>query len=229
MPTKYYLGYQATHELVYCADRVLANRHGGAKDHYVPMMNELVCRFVPETLDAMLLDTADAVGLSPGSQKIVHGAADTIAKASTLLVTKLIANRKNQELEPLVTYVDDTYLRAADCSRGVNSVACEVDRRHYEKIKLMISEVREGNHDQIRPSLHEIMTQTVDVILEGFMIRMIEAIKVNFFMRKMCDAAIVTSRGASHMVVNKVFKHLNEAQLNRLADHFDRLILTSKH
>ena len=88
--------------------------------------------------------------------------------------------------------------------------------------------MRQGNHEAIRPNLHPLMIQTVDAILEGFMINMISRLKLNIVLRKISDAKAATIRGASNMVVNKVFKNLDDKQLDRLADYFEPLILASK-
>lgn len=225
MSKKYYLGFPASSGLVDNANKLLANRDAGHAEPYAPTMHELVRYFVPELLDAFLLKTADAVGLSSRASKIVHSAADTIGKASSALVGKLLAKRDNDELADMVEFVDDTYIRAGTSSSGVDSCGCEISKDLYDQIKGLMQEIRNGNAKQHRTEIHDVMIQTVDVVLEGFMIRAISLLKINFVLRKVCDATIVTCRGAGHMVVNKVFKRLDEEQLNRLADYFDDLLL----
>ena len=227
MTTRYYLGFKSSPELVDNATKLLENRDAGHPEPYAPTMNQLVKYFVPELLDAFLIKTADAVGLSPRASKIVHSAADTIGKASSVLVGKLLAKRNNDELAGLVQFVDDTFLRAATCSNGADSCGCEIPEELHGRIKRLMQEIRDGNAEQVRPEIHDVMIETVDVVLEGFMIRAISLLKINFVLRKVCDATIATCRGAGHMVVNKVFKKLDEKQLNRLADYFDGLLLTA--
>ncbi|MCG8316169.1 MAG: hypothetical protein MI976_23405 [Pseudomonadales bacterium] len=228
MTTKYYLGFEASPELKDCADRILANKATGEPEQYAPIMEELVKYFVPEVLDAMLIGVADAVQLTPRTLKIVHGAADTIGKASGLLVAKLIAKRPNKELEPLVAYVDETNLPADINSKGVHCIGCEIEKPLYETMQRLMNEVRANNHDHIRDELHEVMLQVVDIVLEGFMLRAVRLLKLNFVMRKLVDATAATCRGAGHMVVNKVLKNLDNDQLDRMAEYFDTLIYTAE-
>ena len=228
MTTKYYLGFKSSPGLVASAQALLDNRDTGHTEPYAPMMNEVVKYFVPELLDAFLIQTADAVGLSHRASKIVHGAAETIGKASSVLVGKLLSKRDNDELAGLVEFVDDTYLRAATCSNGADSCGCEISQELHDQMKRLVTEIRAGNAQQVMPELHKVMITTVDVVLEGFMIRAIGLIKINFVLRKVCDATIATCRGAGHMVVNKVFKALDDAQLQRLANYFDDLILSAE-
>lgn len=229
MATKYYLGFKASESLHQCADEVLENRANQSVKPYAPMMNELVKYFVPELLDSFLIQTADAVGLSPRASKIVHGAADTIGKASSVLVGKLLAKRSNDELEGMVSFVDETYLRAATCSNGANSVGCEIDKDLYDQMKRLVADVQAGKTQEVMPELHDVMIKTVDVVLDGFMLKAISLLKINFVLRKICDATIITCRGAGHMVVNKVFKSLDDDQMKRLADYFDELIISAEH
>lgn len=227
MTKRYYLAFKSSPDLVDNAEKLLSNRAQGGNQPYAPMMNELVKYFIPELLDSFLIKTADAVGLSHRASRIVHGAADTIGKASSVLVGKLLAKRSNEELEDLVQFVDDTYLRDETCSNGVNSCGCEISQELYDQIKRLVSEVRAGNADAVRAEIHDVMIDTVDVVLEGFMVRAISLLKTNFVLRKVCDATIVTCRSAGHMVVNRVFKHLDDDQLLRLAEYFDDLIVTA--
>ena len=75
--------------------------------------------------------------------------------------------------------------------------------------------------------LHQVMLQVVDIVLEGFMLRAVRLLKLNFVMRKLVDATAATCRGAGHMVVNKVLKNLDNDQLDRMAEYFDKLIFTA--
>ncbi|PIE41301.1 MAG: hypothetical protein CSA49_04125 [Gammaproteobacteria bacterium] len=228
MTTNYYLGFKASDELTVGAEEVLANRAAGSAQPYAPMMNELIKYFLPEFLDSFLIQTANAVGLSPRASKMVHGASDTIGKASILLVSKLLAKRNNDQLLGLVSYIDDVYLRADTCSNGANTVGCEISQEFYEQMKRLIASMKAGESQAVMPELHRVMMEIVDVIIEGFMKKAIRLVEINFVLRKICDASVATCRGAGHMVVNKVFKQLDDEQLARLADYFDQLIVTAE-
>ena len=228
MTTKYYLGFHSSTGLTDSADTILSNYANNASAPQEPHFETLVSYFIPELLDAFLINTCTAVGLGPMATKVVNGAADTISKTSTALVAHLLKKRSNEELRPMADFVDETYLRAETCSSGKNAVGCEVTKDLYDRMLHVIGEVKSGNAQSVLEELHGIMIEVVDVVLEGFMKRAIGLLKVNFVLRKICDAAIVTCRGAGHMVVNKVFKKLDDEQLDRLADYFENLMLTAE-
>jgi len=228
MPTKYYLGFASSPELENAAIVLLDNSAKNVKESHVPHMEKTMEFFVPEMMQAFLVGTVDAVGLNHTATKIVHTTADLIGKTANMLVPHLLRKRSNEELEPLVDFVDDIYVRADTTSTGKASTGCEIDKHTYDRMQYVISEVRAGNGQQVLPELHDLMSQVVDIMLEGFMKRSISLIKLNFVVRKISDGAVSTCKAAGHGVVNKVFKKLEEEQLIHVANYFDQLIFTAE-
>ena len=50
---------------------------------------------------------------------------------------------------------------------------------------------------QVRPELHDVMTLVVDVMLQGFMKRSVDMLKMNFIVRKVADGAVATCKAAT--------------------------------
>ena len=228
MPTKYYLGFATSPELENAAIVLLDSYARNVKESLVPHMEKTIELFVPELLQAFLVGTVDAVGLNSTAGKIVHTTADVIAKTSSMLVPHLLRKRSNEELRPLSGFVDETYVRPDVCSTGKAGTGCEIDKATYDRMQRVISEVRAGNGQEVLPELHDLMSLTVDIMLEGFMKRSIGLIKLNFVVRKIADGAISTCKAAGHGVVNKVFKKLSDDQLIHVANYFDGLIFSAE-
>ena len=228
MPTKYFLGFASSPELEQSAITLLDNFARNAKESQVPHMERSMDLFIPELLHSFLVGTVDAIGLSPMATRIVHSTADILDKTGKMLVGAMLKKRSNDELRPLAGYVDDIYIRPATASTGKASTGCEIDKQTYDRIQRLISEVRAGNGEQIRPELHDVMILVVDTMLEGFMKRAINLMKMNFIIKKLADGAFATSRAAGHGVVNKVFKDLSTDQLLHLANYFDNLVLSAE-
>lgn len=228
MSVHYYLASPASDQLAGQADRVLENFRTGDPSPQEPHFEKLVDYLVPELLDGYLIKTCDAVGVGPTASKVVHGAVDTISRTVSTLVSHMLKKRSNKELEPLTGYVEDVYLRANSCSSGMNMVGCEIDQHLYERMMFVTNEVKAGRSQQVLAELHELMLVVVDVVLEGMMKRPIGLMKMNFVVRKIADGATATCRGAGHLVVNRVFKKLDDEQLLRLAHYFGDLIVTAE-
>lgn len=228
MPTKYYLGFASSTALEQSTIALLEKSASGTRDSLVPNMEHALELFIPELMQAFLVGTVDVIGLSPVATKIVHSTGDIIDKTSKMLVGQLLKKRSNDELKPLVGFVDDIYLRPETTSTGKATTACELPKESYDRMQHVIAEVRAGNGKQVLPELHELMTLVVDTMLEQLMKRPITMLPLNFVVRKVADGAIATCKAAGHGVVNKVFKKLDDEQLVRLANYFDSLLLTAE-
>lgn len=228
MATKYYLGFASSPALEQSSITLLDNFSRNVKDSQVAHMERSMDLFIPELLQAFLVGTVDAVGLSPMATKIVHSTAELLDKTGKMLVGQMLKKRSNDELRPLANYVDDIYIRPETCSAGKAYTGCEIDKRTYDRIKHTTAEIRDGRGQQALPELHELMVVVVDVMLEGFMKRAIDLLKHNFIVRKVADGAIATSKAAGHGVVNKVFKKLDDDQLIHLANYFDELVISAE-
>lgn len=228
MATKYYLGFASSPELENAAIVLLDNFARDVKESQVPHMEQTMDYFVPELLDAFLVRTVDAVGLSPMATKLVHSTADVISKTARMLVPQLLRKRSNEELRPLGGFVDELYVRPETSSNGKACTGCEIDKATYDRMQRVIAEVRAGNGKQVEPELHDLMSLVVDIMLDRIMKRAIDLIKLNFVVRKIADGAIATCKAAGHGVVNKVFKKLEEEQLVHVANYFDELLIRAE-
>jgi len=228
MTTRYFLAFPASAELITAAEKVLDLHATQATESWAPHFDHLIGLFVPGFLNAFLVDTCDAVGLSPRSSKIIHSTSNTLSKTISVMVGKLLKKRSNEELVPMAEFIDDVYLREEQCSTGKNSVGCEINKALFEEVHRVTGEVREGRLEEVRGELTEVMLKVVDATIDSMMVRAIGLLKVNFVVKKICDAAVATCRGAGHMVVNKVFKNLDEESMLRLGVFFEDMLVTDE-
>ena len=228
MTTRYFLAFPASAELISAADKVLDLHATQATESWVPHFDHLIDLFVPGFLNAFLVDTCDAVGLSPRSSKIIHSTTNTLSKTISAMVGKLLKKRSNEELIPMAEFIDEVYLREDQCSTGRNSVGCEIDKALFDEIHRVTGEVRDGRLEEVRDELTAVMLNVVDATIESMMVRTISLLKTNFVVRKICDAAVATCRGAGHMVVNKVFKNLDEESMLHLGVFFEEMLVSDE-
>ena len=106
MTTRYFLAFPASAELIAAADKVLDLHATQATESWVPHFDALIDLFVPGFLNAFLVDTCDAVGLSPRSSKIIHSTTNTLSKTISLMVGKLLKKRSNEELIPMAEFIE---------------------------------------------------------------------------------------------------------------------------
>ena len=224
MPTKYYLGFASSAALEQSAIDLLEMSASNTRDSLVPQMEKSMDLFVPELVQAFLVGTVDALSLSPMATKIIHSTADLIDKTAKMLVGQLLKKRSNEELKPLVGFVDEIYLRPNTTQSGKAATGCELAKRDYDRIQTVIAEVRAGNAQQVLSELHALMALVVDTMLEKLMKHPIGLLPLNFVVRKIADGAVATCKAAGHGVINQVFKKLNDEQLLHLANYFETLV-----
>lgn len=228
MPEKYYLGFESSKELEGAAIELIDRHKSGSKDSHIPLMEDTMELFIPEIMHAFLVGTVDAIGLSHMATKVVHSTADVIGKSARMLVPQLLKKRSNTELAPMVDFVDEVYVRPEQAYDGKAHTGCEIDPSTYQRMKRVISEIKAGNIESNRKELGELMSLTVDLLLEGIMKRAVNLLKHGFVVRKIADGAIATCQAAGHGVVNKVFKNLDDEQMLRLANYFDSLVISAR-
>jgi hypothetical protein len=226
--TKYYLGFASSKPLEDAAIKLLDRHEQGVKESHVPLMEDTMELFIPEMLHAFLVGTVDAIGLSNMSTKVVHSTADVIGKTAKMLIPHLLKKRSNQELEPMVLFVDEMYIRPHQADNGKANTGCEIDKNTYDRIKRVIKGIQAGEIEANRAELTELMSMTVDILMEGLMKRAINLLKHGFVVRKLSDGAIATCQAAGHGVVNKVFKKLEDEQMIHLANYFETLVISAE-
>lgn len=225
---KYYLAFSSSEQLVAKTDELLDRRQRGVKDSHIPIMESTMDYFIPELLHAFLVGTVDAIGLSGMATKVVHSTADVLGKTSRMIIPHILKKRSNKELDPMIDFVDEVYIRQDVSSNGKSSTGCEIDKATYDRIKRVVQEIRDGNGEEVRDELNDLMSMTVDLLLEGLMKRAVNLVKHGFVVRKIIDGAVSTCRAAGHGVVNKVFKKLDGEQMLRLAEYFDTLVISAE-
>ena len=140
----------------------------------------------------------------------------------------LLKKLSNEELRPLVGFIDSTFLPASTNSYEQDTIACEISEEQYLRFKDISEKLKAGKGPEIRPDVDRMMVEIVDVMLNGFMKAALNATKMNFVLKKVSNAATETCRGAAVMVVNKVFKKLNGEQLRQLGEYCHGLALTAE-
>lgn len=226
--TKYYIGFAASDELVTETKRLLELRGNVPPHTLLKPLESVVDAFIPDVLSNLLIRCCDTIGLSHMANKIVNGAVDTINSAVGLLVGQLMKKRSDEEIVAMVAFIDDIFLPAAISSNGVDSAGAEISKAKFDEMKFVTEEVRAGRAQQVLPQLHTLMIEVADLVQDSFMKRPLAVLNLNFVVRKVVDGTFATCKATAHMVVNRVFKQLNDDELLRLADYFDKLMITAE-
>lgn len=226
--TKYYIGFAASEALARETHRLLELRGNVPPNILLKPLEAVVDAFIPDVLANLLIRCCDAIGLSPMANKVVSGGVETINTACGLLMSQLMKKRSDDEIVDMVRFIDDIFIPAAVSSNQVDSAGAEISESKFNEIKYIIAEIRAGRSQHVLPQLHVLMIEVADLVQDSFMRTPLAVLKLNFVLRKIVDGAFATCKGAAHMVVNRVFKHLSEQELLNMANYFDGLLITAE-
>ncbi len=226
--TKYYIGFAASEDLVRETKRLLELRGNVPPHSLLKPLESVVDAFIPDVLANLLIRCCDAIGLSPMANKIVNGGVDTLNSACGLLVGQLMKKRSDEETVAMVHFIDDIFLPEAIASNGADSAGAEISKAKFDEMKHVTNEIMAGRAQQVLPQLHTLMIEVADLVQDSFMKRPLAVLNLNFVIRKVVDGTFATCKATAHMVVNRVFKQLNDEELRRLAEYFDKLLITAE-
>lgn len=227
--TKYYLAFASSEQLAAETRRLLELRGNVPPQVMLKQIEKMIDLFVPEVLHNMLVGCCDAIGLSPMATKVVNGSVDTINSATRLLIGQLMKKRSDDEIIALAAFVDTIFLPGDRNSLGKDGAGAEISKSKYEEMQYVTAEVLAGRSQHVLPQLHVLMIEIADLIQDAFMKHPLDVLKLNFVVRKIVDGTFATCKGAAHMVVNRVFKNLDEEELKRMAVYFSALLVTAEH
>jgi|GEM_PF-1904040 len=226
MTTKrYFLAFPVSTELDGAMSDVQASCREQRSESWLPYHSQLMSLYTPEILDAFLVDACDAVGLSPWAEKIVHSVAGSMSKLSASLSAKLLKKRSNQELQPFAEFIESLYVSSEESSNGMNSTGCEIGEEMHDQLTKTFQSVRDGYLEAVRPELIALMLECQRISIDAMMTPAIEIFKINAVVKMFAEAAVSTSRSAGKMVINRVFKRLDEHQMLRLCDYYGNMLV----
>jgi hypothetical protein len=226
--TQHYLGFTASPALATEARLLISRRDAKASPKELhAILERVVNLFVPECLNSFLVECCNVIGLSPMAMKVVNGGVDTINGACTLLISQLMKKRTDDEILAMVDFVDNIFVPADRVSTGKDSVGAKVSESQFNEMKHITREIQAGRAAEVTEALHRLMIEVADIIQDRLMHEPIKVLNLGFVMRKMTDGAFATTKGASHMVVNRVFKKLSDNELLRMSSYFDALLITA--
>ena len=229
MAKRYYMGFAASQQLEEDSLTLLRNFDSDVAESQVSQFEKVMDNFLPEMIQSLLLDSTDAVGIQGWGHKFVHSTADVMTKTAHVLMHKMIKNRSNDDLVPMVVYVETKPLYGRKRPVPVKHLSpVKLKKDFYDRVSFVIEEIKQGRAEDVQEELHDLMSQTVDIMLDGFMDRAIALATLNVVMRKIANGAVATCRGAGHAVVNKVFKKLESHQLTELAHFYENMLVTAE-
>lgn len=228
MSSKTYVAFKSSERLYLNTDGFITRMYGGAKTPEPHTVEAIMNDFLDEALQAFFLDSAEFLGLGGGLRRVVHMAADTISKASHLIVKRTAKKLDIEQNRAAAEYMDTMRIKAPDESgEHVWFVAFPLEDSLAEKGNKAVELARSGEPRQsVASSMTDYLLEITDVALVWYFEEPMKLLGFGPIMRKLVDVGVETTRKTSKSVIRKVFVKLDDDQLRASADYIESLLLT---
>ncbi len=210
---RHYLGFAPSPQLQDSAEQILGQApEAGVDPAEIRRFFDL---FVPELVAAYLLAPSEAVGVQGSMHRLVEGAASSIDRAWLSLLHRMIAKASPTAIRNAQHLIAEVYPlpQAASAVCGTPLPA-----EFQQDLRSILKVLEIDDHPGHREQLARAIDQLADLIVDTVIMPSIHAFEPGFLLRKICDATRALCRSASHQVLERVVRRLNQAQARRLDD-----------
>lgn len=176
---------------------------------------------VSSMMEALIHQLVESVEMKPLTKKIMKQLGAVVEKTSTVLVEKVIAKLKNEELLPILEYMTELEVE----HEGVLYLCCPLDEARAGRLIGALDEIDAGNGDAARVAFLEELLYVEDVALLEFYKRPLDLVKLGMIARKIVDVGYVTLGKASHSAVKKMVSKMDQHELESLGDYARMLLM----
>lgn len=226
MSSKTYIAFRSSDRLHENTDGFIQRMNGGAQRPEPQVIEAIMNDFLDEALQAFFIEPQDFLGLGSGMRRVVNMAADTISKASHMVVKRTAKKLDIEQNRESARYMETMRIQAAD-SDGQPAwfVAFPIDQRMVEEARDAIGKARSGQEAAARQAMDSFLMKLADVGLHWYFEEPMKLMGFGPIMQKVVNVGVETTRKATKSVIRKVFAKLEGDQLRAAADYIESLML----
>ena len=182
--------------------------------------------FIDESLAVFFLEPARLIGLSPGMQRVIRVATDTIGKAGAMVIKRASRKLDLAQHRETAAYMEEMRIMVPDKDGNeVWYVAFPVEESLAAQLAQARALAEAGEHQKAMAMLAEALHALTDVALYWYFEKPVSLLGFGPVMRKMADVALTTSRKATHGVIRKVFADMTSEQALMSARYMSSMVL----
>lgn len=219
--TTTYLAFRASDGLHRLTDGFIARMREGADRPEPKVVEEIMTTFIDEALDAFFLRPASLSGLGGTQKRLVRMAADTIAKATGLVIGRSARKMDLEQNRAAAEYMDEIRFPALDESFWY--VAFPLSETLAECGRRLAENARDQNRDNDHDEMIRYLRGVTDQALLWYFNKPIELLRFGPILRKVAAVGVDTTRKASYGVINRVIPKLDSKQFLQSAEYYESL------
>lgn len=219
--TTTYLAFRASDGLHHRTDGFIQRMRDGARQPEPAAIEDIMCTFTEEALDAFFLKPAELSGLSGTQRKLVRMATETISRAIRLVIRRSARKMDLAQNRAAAEYMDEIRIPAQDHSFWY--IAFPLDPALADQGRQLVTLAREDDLQVAHRAMVAYLHAVTDEAMLWYFHKPLELLQFGPILRKMAEVGVDTTRRASYGVVNKVIPKLEREQLTQSALYYESL------
>lgn len=220
-----YVAFQSTEQLHSTTDGFIQRMKAPQPRLEPATVEAIMTEFLQQALTVFFLRPSDLVGLSGGLKRAVALTADTINKASQLVVRRAAKKLDLAQHRQTADYMDEMRRMIPDAD-GTETwyVVFPIDSALADKLERARELCEANDPTAARPLLVEYLHEMTDVALHWYFERPIALLGFGPILRKVADVALHTTSKATHAVIRRVFAELEGEQVTHATLYMHSLL-----
>lgn len=221
-----YIAFRSSERLHENTDGFIKRMNDGATRPEPSTVESIMNDFLDEALEAFFIQPQDFLGLSTGMRRVVNMAADTISKASHMVVKRTAKKLDLQQNREAARYMDSMRIQAKGADGELAwYVSFPIDERMVAEARDAIDKARGGENQAARDAMDRFLMKLADVGLHWYFEEPMKLMGFGPIMQKVVNVGVETTRKATKSVIKKVFGKLDADQLKAAADYIESLMI----
>lgn len=204
---------------------LIAEGRENLHDPDAPPQNEKALQaaqiFIHSMLNVIIYDLCDQVEIKPFAEKVVRQLGKLMEKTTNILLDKVISKLSNEELVPLVEYLENLEL---DCD-GNLYMSILLSDKVEDDLDRSFACIESKDVDKATKHFRNGIIGLAEASIHTFLIEMMGLLNLGFLTRKIVDLSAATLQKAIPPAIRKTAVDLSQTELESFQSYLDQFLL----
>jgi hypothetical protein len=209
-----HIGVRNSETLRLDVETFISNIRAGSSEDQIPLLVQVMERFLDEAIDALILGASRAMKLEGLARKVVDVTVSTTKATCHLLSGRVLRKMKNGDVRELAEYMDVLRMKRVDVNgKPATFTAFPIDAELMADIDALAALIQSESPQQHVEKLVSVIRRLMDAVVEHLYVNTLHTLSFGPFASKMVDMAYHTVHKAAHALVNRVIPGLSDTQI----------------
>lgn len=207
--TTTYVAFKSSDELHQATDGFIQRMNNGASRPEPQVIESIMRLFIAESLNAFLITPTEQANLSSGLRKIIGLTADTINKATSVVIRSTVKKLNIEQNKATAEYMDTVRIQLDDDGTHNWYVAFPLSEKMATEGRNALHLVLEGKEDEARADVIAYFHELTDLAMHWYFEQPMALLRFGPIMRKVADVGVATTRKALHSTIDRIIPKLH--------------------